>query len=85
MSGDVVRGTWARDFLVQLRADPSLAWDPETVRCRELMVREDTVGWVTPEVMLEELLQRDEGNRQALKRGLSDDEKREQVLLECSF
>ncbi len=67
LSRDVVRGPWAREFLARLRADPSLAWDTETVRCRELMVREDTVGWVTPEVMLEELLQWDEGNRRALE------------------
>jgi hypothetical protein len=74
---DLIWGRWAKRYLQRLAADANLGDDEEIQRMRELMVAEDDLNLtshfgsqkviVDPEVMLFDLLKRNDANRMAFE------------------
>ncbi len=64
---DLVWGRWAGEYLQRLEKDPDLSENEEVQRLRALMVEADVVGWLTPEEMLVQLLERNSQNRMAFE------------------
>ena len=61
------QGRWARDYLEQLRSDPTLAGDQEIGRLRRFMVRRDSVLALSPDEELLQLLAANPQNRMAFE------------------
>ncbi|MCK4284397.1 MAG: hypothetical protein KAX44_08780 [Candidatus Brocadiae bacterium] len=64
---DLVWRRWAGEYLRRLEKDPDLSEDQEVQRLRGLMVEADVAGWLTPEEILVQLLERNSQNKMAFE------------------